>query len=147
MNEEELKAKEAELTTKEEDLKKREEDMQKREDALKEKEDDLKKREEDVNGLVGKVTKEYEAKLAKQKDEYEKRLEEREKVIKQLLNGEGAVDNTPSEIEELNARRRAQRRGWPLRIIKHITKVKKGRKKICQQIKVVAIFPLTQTTF
>ena len=68
MNEEELKAKEAELTTKEEDLKKREEDMQKREDALKEKEDDLKKREEDVNGLVGKVTKEYEAKLTKQKD-------------------------------------------------------------------------------
>lgn len=104
MNEEELKAKEAELTTKEEELKKHE-------DALKAKEDDLKKREEDVNGLVGKVTKEYEAKLAKQKDEYEKRLEEREKVIKQLLNGEGAVDNTPSEIEELNARRRAQRRG------------------------------------
>ena len=57
------------------------------------------------------MTKEYEAKLAKQKDEYERRLAEREKVITELLNGNGAVDNTPSEIEELNARRRAQRRG------------------------------------
>ena len=90
MTEEELKAKEAELNSKEEDLK---------------------KREEDVNGLVSKMTKEYEAKLKKQKEDYEKRLEEREKVINELLNGEGAVDNTPSAIEELNARRRAQRRG------------------------------------
>lgn len=104
MNEEELKAKEAELNSKEEDL-------QKREAELQAKEDDLKKREEDVNGLVDKMTKEYEAKLAKQKDEYERRLAEREKVITELLNGNGAVDNTPSEIEELNARRRAQRRG------------------------------------
>ena len=103
MTEEELKAKEAELNSKEEDL-------QKREAELQAKEDDLKKREEDVNGLVSKMTKEYEAKLKKQKEDYEKRLEEREKVITELLNGE-AVDNTPSEIEELNARRRAQRRG------------------------------------
>ena len=104
MTEEELKAKEAELNSKEEDL-------QKRETELQAKEEDLKKREEDVNGLVSKMTKEYEAKLKKQKEDYEKRLEEREKVINELLNGEGAVDNTPSEIEELNARRRAQRRG------------------------------------
>lgn len=104
MTEEELKAKEAELTTKEEDLKKRE-------DELQAKEDDLKKREEDVNGLVSKMTKEYEAKLAKQKDEYEKRLEEREKVITELLKGDNPINKAPSEIEELNARRRAQRRG------------------------------------
>lgn len=104
MTEEELKAKEAELTTKEEDLKKRE-------DELQAKEDDLKKREEDVNGLVSKMTKEYEAKLAKQKDEYEKRLEEREKVITELLNDDNAVNKKPSAIEELNARRQKQRRG------------------------------------
>ena len=63
MNEEELKKREEELKTKQEELEKKEADLQA-------KEDDLKKREEDVNGLVAKMTKDYEAKLAKQKDEY-----------------------------------------------------------------------------
>lgn len=107
MNEEELKAKEEELKAKEEDLQKRETDMQ-------EKEADLQKREEDVNGLVAKITKEYEAKLKKQEDDFKKRLDERENVIKQLLNGEDAFNKAPSAIEELNAKRKAQRRGWPL---------------------------------
>lgn len=111
MTEEELKNKEAELTKQAEDLKAKEDDLKKREAELQAKEEDLKKREEDVNGLVGKMTKEYEAKLAKQKDEYEKRLEEREKVITQLLKGDNPINNTPSAIEELNARRQKQRRG------------------------------------
>ena len=57
------------------------------------------------------MTKEYETKLKKQEEDYKKRLEERENVITDLLNGEGAVNNMPSEIEKLNARRKAQRRG------------------------------------
>ena len=88
-----------------------EEELKQKEDALKEQEENLKKREEDVNGLVAKMTKEYETKLKKQEEDYKKRLEERENVITDLLNGEGAVNNTPSAIEELNARRKAQRRG------------------------------------
>ena len=88
-----------------------EEELKQKEDALKEQEETLKKREDDVNGLVAKMTKEYEAKLKKQEEDNKKRLEEREKVITELLNGEGAVDNMPSAIEELNARRKAQRRG------------------------------------
>lgn len=104
MNEEELKAKEEALTEKEEALKKREEELTKREEELKAK-------EEDLNGLVAKITKEYEAKLKKQEDDFKKRLEEREKVIKQLLNGQDGPNNkTSSEIEELNARRQAQKR-------------------------------------
>lgn len=97
MNEEELKAKEEELTAKEADLQ--------------QKEDDLKKREEDVNGLVSKMTKEYEAKLEKQKAEYEARLQEREKVISDLLSGNAPASNTPNVFEKLNERRNMQKRG------------------------------------
>ena len=141
MNEEELKAKEAELKEKEEDL-------QRREDAMQAKEADLQKREEDVNGLVAKITKEYEAKLKKQEDDFKKRLDEREKVIKQLLNGdENAFNKAPSEIEILNARRNAQRRGWPLDKIAYYESKKGRNKRICQQIKVVQLSPCMQMTF
>ena len=94
----------------EEELNKMQEGLKEREAALKATEEELKKREEDVNALVANIKEEYEAKLARQASDYDKRLEERNRVIKQLLNGDNAVDNAPSEIEKLNARRKAQRK-------------------------------------
>ena len=100
MNEEELKAKEAELTEKDEQLKLREEELQ--------------KRNEDIDGLVKQIKDEYDAKLLKQHDAYEKRLKEREDVIKQLLCSDGNA-NKPNEniiIDKINARRIAQNKKW-----------------------------------
>ena len=94
----------------EEELNKMEEGLKEREATLQATEEELKKREEDVNALVANIKEEYEAKLARQARDYDKRLEERNRVIKQLLNGDNAVDNAPSEIEKLNARRKAQRK-------------------------------------
>lgn len=94
----------------EEELNKMEEGLKEREATLQANEDELKKREEDVNALVANIKEEYEAKLTRQASDYDKRLEERNRVIKQLLNGDNAVDNAPSEIEKLNARRKAQRK-------------------------------------
>lgn len=94
----------------EEELNKMEEGLKEREATLQANEDELKKREEDVDALVANIKEEYEAKLARQASDYDKRLEERNRVIKQLLNGDNAVDNAPSEIEKLNARRKAQRK-------------------------------------
>lgn len=94
----------------EEELNKMEEGLKEREATLQANEDELKKREEDVNALVANIKEEYEAKMARQASDYDKRLEERNRVIKQLLNGDNAVDNAPSEIEKLNARRKAQRK-------------------------------------
>lgn len=101
---------EEELNKMEESLKEREEGLKEREATLQATEEELKKREEDVNALVANIKEEYEAKLARQASDYDKRLEERNRVIKQLLNGDNAVDNAPSEIEKLNARRKAQRK-------------------------------------
>lgn len=101
---------EEELNKMEEGLKEREATLKEREDTLQANEDELKKREEDVNALVANIKEEYEAKMARQASDYDKRLEERNRVIKQLLNGDNAVDNAPSEIEKLNARRKAQRK-------------------------------------
>ena len=101
---------EEELNKMEEGLKEREATLQATEEELKKREEELKKREEDVNEIVANINEEYEAKLARQASDYDKRLEERNRVIKQLLNGDNAVDNAPSEIEKLNARRKAQRK-------------------------------------
>lgn len=105
---------EEELNKMEEGLKEREEGLKEREATLQATEEELKKREEDVSAIVANIKEEYEAKLARQASDYDKRLEERNRVIKQLLNGDNAVDNAPSEIEKLNARRKAQRKFWPL---------------------------------
>lgn len=94
----------------EEELNKMEEGLKEREATLQATEEELKKREEDVNAIVANIKEEYEEKLASQASDYDKRLEERNRVIKQLLNGDNAVDNAPSEIEKLNARRKAQRK-------------------------------------
>ena len=102
MTEEELKAKEDELKAKEEELKAKEA-------TISEKDETLAEKEKDLNGLVSTMTKEYENKLDEQKEAYESKLTEREKVIKQLLHGDAIDNNVPSEIDKLNEARKAQR--------------------------------------
>lgn len=102
MTEEELKAKEDELKAKEEELKAKEA-------TISEKDETLTEKEKDLNGLVSTMTKEYEAKLEAQKQSYDGKLAEREKVIKQLLHGDAIDNNVPSEIDKLNEARKAQR--------------------------------------
>ena len=107
MSEEELKALE-------ETLKKREEELNEREASIKEREEELNEHKEDAQTLVKQVKDEYEAKLTKQRIAYEKRLKEREDVIKQLLSGDGDA-NKPSDnviIDKINARRSAQNKKW-----------------------------------
>lgn len=107
MNEEELKALQDELKKKQDELDKREADLNKREEALNEE-------KADTEALVKGVKDEYEKKLLDLTNKYEKRLQEREKVIKQLLSGDGNA-NKPSEnviIDKINARRSAQNKKW-----------------------------------
>lgn len=107
MNEEELKALQEELKKKQDELDKREADLNKREEALNEE-------KADTEALVKGVKDEYEKKLLDLTNKYEKRLQEREKVIKQLLSGDGNA-NKPSEnviIDKINARRSAQNKKW-----------------------------------
>ena len=107
MTEEELKAKE-------EALEEREKELNEREASIKEREDELNANQEDTQALVKQVKDEYEAKLTKQRIAYEKRLKEREDVIKQLLSGDGDA-NKPSDnviIDKINARRSAQNKKW-----------------------------------
>lgn len=107
MNEEELKALQEELKKKQDELDKRETDLNKREEALNEE-------KADTEALIKGVKDEYEKKLLDLTNKYEKRLQEREKVIKQLLSGDGNA-NKPSEnviIDKINARRSAQNKKW-----------------------------------
>ena len=100
MNEEELKAKEEELKAKEEELNTREEE--------------LNAHAEDTGNLVKQVKDEYEAKMLKQHNTYEKRLKEREAVIKQLLSNDGEANTPPQNtiVDKINARRHAQNKKW-----------------------------------
>ena len=107
MNEEELKTLQDELKKKQDELDKREADLNKREEAMIEE-------KVDTETLVKGVKDEYEKKLLDLTNKYEKRLQEREKVIKQLLSGDGNA-NKPSEnviIDKINARRSAQNKKW-----------------------------------
>ena len=79
------------------------------EEELKAKEEALQKREEDLKGLTATMTASYEKKLSDQKQDYEARLQERENVIKQLLEGDNPNNKEPSAIEALNKKRMAQR--------------------------------------
>ena len=99
MNEEELKQKEAELTE--------------RENALNEREEALSDKEKDTQFLYKQIKEEYENKLLKQHDKYEERLKEREKVISQLLTGDGDANKPkPTIIDKINAQRQAQNKKW-----------------------------------
>lgn len=107
MNEEELKKFE-------EDLKKRETELNEREAELNEREAEAEASKEDTAKLVKQVKDEYETKLLKQRDAYEKRLKEREEVIKQLLSGSGDANKPQGNIiiDKINARRIAQAKKW-----------------------------------
>ena len=106
MNEEQLKQKETELNE-------REASLNERENALNEREETLNEKETDTQALVKQVKDEYEAKLLKLTNKYEERLNEREKVIKQLLSGDGDANKPkPTLIDAINARRSAQNKKW-----------------------------------
>ena len=102
MNEEELKAKAEELERKEGDISKKEEELNARELSIVQ-------READASNIAETIKKEFEARLEKQKQEFEERLKSREDIIKQLASGETPQDETPSAFEEINKRRRAQK--------------------------------------
>lgn len=98
----------------EEELKKREEELNEREASIKEREEELNAHEEDTQTLVKQIKDEYEAKLTKQRVSYEKRLKERQDVIKQLLSDDGNANKSNENviIDKINARRIAQNKKW-----------------------------------
>lgn len=106
MNEQELQEKETKLNE-------RENELNERETKLKEREEEINANKEDTQNLVKQVKDEYEAKLLKQHDKYENRIQEREKVIKQLLSGNGDANKPKNTIiDKINARRSAQCKKW-----------------------------------
>lgn len=107
MNEEELKALQEELKKKQDELDTREADLKEREEALNEE-------KADTEALVKGVKDEYEKKLLDLTNKYEKRLQERDKVIKQLLSGDGNANKSSENviIDKINARRSAQNKKW-----------------------------------
>lgn len=105
MNEEELKQKETELND-------REASLNERENSLNEREETLNEKESDTQALVKQVKDEYEAKVVKITNKYEARLNEREKVIKQLLSDGDANKPKLTLIDVINARRSAQNKKW-----------------------------------
>ena len=107
MNEEELKKLE-------ESLKEKEKDLDTREQELNEREASVQDHKEDTALIVKQVKDEYEDKMLKQRDMYDKRIKERDAVIKQLLS-DGGDTNKPREnviIDKINARRIAQNKKW-----------------------------------
>lgn len=102
MNEEELLAKEDELARREEEAKKKEEDFTAREA-------DLAKREADASNIAETLKKEFEARLEAQRQEFEKRISQRDDVIRQLANGNDPRQEERGAFAELNKKRRLQK--------------------------------------
>ena len=79
-------------------------------------EDDTEKQEEDnVQTLINDVKAQYEEKLLKQRNQMQKRVDERDAVIKQLLagdNNEEEKDIIQLRIEMLNEKRALQNKKW-----------------------------------
>lgn len=114
MTKEELTKKEAELTEKENGLVERENKLNERENGLNEREEKLNDKKADADEIVKSVKAEYEDKLLKQHDKYEERITERNKVIKQLLAGNGEANEPKGNpiVDKINARRTAQLKKW-----------------------------------
>lgn len=107
---EEAKAKaEAEAKAKEEADKKAREEAEAKAKAEKEKAEAEEKAR--IDKLVEQIKEESRTNLAKVKADYEKRLDEREKVIIQLMNG-NANKPTNSIIDNINKKREAQIKKW-----------------------------------
>lgn len=100
MNEEELKAKADELEAKAKELEEREE-------ALKASEAEI----ADASQIVANAKIDFEKSLEDQKNAYEKRLSDRDKIIKDLMMGKEEKPSL-SIVDEINARRERQRKGW-----------------------------------
>lgn len=111
MNEEELKAKAEELEKKAEELERKGSELQKKEDELKAHEEELSRHEADAGKLAAQVKEEFEKKLTAQKADFEKRLIQREEVIKQLSAGEQSHP-APSFIDRMNEKREMQNKKW-----------------------------------
>lgn len=87
------------------------EELKKREEELDEREADLRKREADLNGLGEKIRNEYERKIEQQREEFAKRLKDREEIIKQL-SSESEDKPRPTLLEKLNEERARQNKKW-----------------------------------
>lgn len=92
------------------------EDEQTNEETTAEEQTDGK--DEDMGALIAQMKADHEAELAKQKQEYEKRLAERNKVIKQLVKGD-SKEATPRDaiderLDKINQRRERVASGKPL---------------------------------
>ena len=72
---------------------------------------ELEKRDAEINEVVKQVKDEYAKKLEKLTADFEKRLADRQSVINQLLNDDGKPA-APSAIDQLNEKRRLQKRYW-----------------------------------
>lgn len=103
MNEEEIIAKAAELEAKALEL-------EAKEGTLSAKEAEIESKAKDAEELARNIQVEYEARLEREKAEYERRLEEREKVIKQLARGDQAPAPTRTAFDELNEKRKQNKR-------------------------------------
>lgn len=99
------------LNEREKALNDREEELNEREKALNEREEAFNK--EDTETLIKEVKDGYENKLLKQQEEFNKRLGEREKVIKQLLSDDANANKSKvTVIDLINMRRSAQNKKW-----------------------------------
>ena len=71
--------------------------------------------QENMQAFIDDIKAQYETKLLQQHDNYEKRLKERENVIKQLLAGDTKQeekDVIELQIEALNNKRALQNKKW-----------------------------------
>lgn len=71
--------------------------------------------QDNVQTLINDVKAQYEEKLLKQRNQYEKRVQERDAVIKQLLAGDNEneeKDIIQLRIEMLNEKRALQNKKW-----------------------------------
>lgn len=71
--------------------------------------------QENMQAFIDDIKAQYETKLLQQHDNYEKRLKERENVIKQLLAGDTKQeekDVIDLQIEALNNKRALQNKKW-----------------------------------
>ena len=105
MNEEELKKKE-------EDLSKKEEELNKKQEELESKAKELEEHNSDTETLIKQIKEEFDAKNSKLVEKYEARLEERNKVIKQLMQGEQKEKPVVTIADKINARRAVQNKKW-----------------------------------
>ena len=66
----------------------------------------------DLSKIINEVKTEYERKSERQKAEYEKRIEERDKIIKELLADEHPKEKHNGIIDAINERREKQLKKW-----------------------------------